>query len=631
MSLLSLPVELLEQIISELDPADLARLMACNNRELVLHERKLYNHKDTRDKAMLAACRLGLVRIIRRLVLDYRAPASSVPMSAVFPQPRQCGVTGLLIHNPEYHRELTLYTTAAYGQVEAFSELLRLGARVDVRDIRPGGVTNLIERLFTPNNDWALLHVFYEGGLDAQVDSTAHSWMRRPILRVIQAKEQEGRPPLRALQMLLDRETRQASHHSSNEHTPLGSTIAHPAPGPVPVADPCFLVDDKHEFLAAAMRQTEYDPIPVLDLLWSSGASIDVPRGRLWATDPLCTPIFAATEVMATRGDTRLVEWCIQHGANLNHLEVVNDWRLPICYRATPALFYVVSFDFWIEHTWDPVLGLQFLFNCGAETDFSRDDIEGERPRSDMISPSPQSSSAFLWSLKCLLRKWGIADMVKKPNYRRMMEYLNHLNAESRGTTAAETLSDCETALSPNPELHSSLGESEQRMAARQATIAGWEALVREIVLPTYGLNATQLLAEYIAHQGRSIKPVEHLARSTIQALLEAGADINARWPDADDGSILLHELCRTVGRVWIELPGGCGTLCTAELHVRSFSLIKHVLGMGADRGRLTQDGRTAKELLLERLGSGACERLARLGIMLDEGTAMSSHCDSTI
>jgi hypothetical protein len=42
MSLISLPVELFDQIISNLDPSGLASLMACDNRDLVLnHERRI--------------------------------------------------------------------------------------------------------------------------------------------------------------------------------------------------------------------------------------------------------------------------------------------------------------------------------------------------------------------------------------------------------------------------------------------------------------------------------------------------------------------------------------------------------------------------------------------------------------
>jgi hypothetical protein len=84
MSLLSLPIELINQIISNLDPSGLVSLTACDNHDLVLnHERRLYNRERTRDKALVASCSLGLLRVIRRLVLDYGAPVSSVPMKAL--------------------------------------------------------------------------------------------------------------------------------------------------------------------------------------------------------------------------------------------------------------------------------------------------------------------------------------------------------------------------------------------------------------------------------------------------------------------------------------------------------------------------------------------------------------------
>jgi hypothetical protein len=205
MPLLHLPIELLDQIISKLDTADVARLMACNNRQLVFnHERRLYNKQDTRDKAMFAACSHGLIRIIRRLVLDYRAPVSSVPLRAKFYMNAQHRVACLGI--PESQEvELTLYTTVAYGNLDAFWELLRLGARLDVPNTWHGCLEDLIEQVFSPENDWELLHWFYGTGIDAQLSPEAHDYIIRPLLKVIRASGQRGRPPLGALRMLLDR------------------------------------------------------------------------------------------------------------------------------------------------------------------------------------------------------------------------------------------------------------------------------------------------------------------------------------------------------------------------------------------------------------------------------------------
>jgi hypothetical protein len=109
------------------------------------------------------------------------------------------------------------------------------------------------------------------------------------------------------------------------------------------------------------------------------------------------------------------------------------------------------------------------------------------------------------------------------------------------------------------------------------------------------------------------VNRVENLTRAAIEILLQAGADING-----PDESTTLYQLCREVGLVWVERPGGCGLLCTSQAHVWSFRLITSVWELGTDRGTRTHDGRTAKGLLLKRLDPGRCEKLASLVDMLD-------------
>ncbi|KAL2808437.1 hypothetical protein BJX63DRAFT_409248 [Aspergillus granulosus] len=229
----------------------------------------------------------------------------------------------------------------------------------------------------------------------------------------------------------------------------------------------------------------------------------------------------------------------------------------------------------------------------------------------------PQRYTGSIWCLEYLLAKWGMAEMLNTPSYRRMIEYLIHLNAEREDATAAETLSRCESGLRGNPELDPLHDRSAQYSSAREATICAWEVLVKEMIIPAYRLDLTRLLAQYIVYKGSHIEPVEHLTRATIQVLLDAGADINAHLIDTDDGSTLLHQLCREVGRVWSDAPKGCGPFCTFQAHVRSFSLITHLLNRGADRSIRTRDGRTAKDMFLDSVDPRRCERLARLGSML--------------
>ncbi|KAL3454842.1 hypothetical protein BJX65DRAFT_301468 [Aspergillus insuetus] len=558
--------------------------MACDNRDLVLnHERRLYNHERTRNKALVAACSLGLVRVIRRLVLDYGAPVSSVPMKAL----PMSTLIQYYSNQRQEGRELTLYTAAVHGQVDAFRELLQLGATVDTSGIRSHGVEDLLGCVFTPNNDWALLHQFCNAGLDNKIDSQHGKEMVRPFLRVINAPGQHGKPPQGALQMLLSRYK--------------GATINAANQSP----------------LVAAIQQREYDSIPVLDILLGGGAWIDGPSRQSPPYGPTDVPIFAAVEVMATRGDTRLLEWCVKHGANINHREMVRGGFPGAHYHTTPALYYVTSFDFWTSSPWDPVVGLKLLLDRGAKMDFRPGEDRQPEPHTDDLSG--EFSSASVGPLPDLLFKWGVSDLLSILSGRRMIEFLTQLQAQAGGIRAAETLSRCEIALRHRRrEVNLGHETCAHFCGAKSDAMCGWGVLIKEIVLPAYELNSTQLLAQYIVYKARCVNRVEHLTRATIDILLEAGADINGPMADDGDRSTTLHQLCREVGRVWVEQPNGCGVLCTSAAHVWSFRLITFVWELGTDRGTITHDGRTAKDLLLKRLDPGRCEKLTRMADMLD-------------
>ncbi|KAL3458082.1 hypothetical protein BJX64DRAFT_292537 [Aspergillus heterothallicus] len=577
MSLPYLPVELLDQIMHHLDPADVALLMACNNRQLVLHyERRLYIQPAARNSAMLAACNLGLVRIIRRLVLDYGAPASTVdepPLKTRPHIPRAESTTTTTT-------QLTLYHAARNGHLTTCHALVDLGARTTAPGAHWRCQRALLHAVFQPANDWALLHFFYERRLEDQTLCENRDLLAQPIVEVIHARGQLNRPPLATLRMLLER-------------------------APPAALDAAYL----SAALTEAICQREYDPLPVLDLVLSEfkakglGAGLD----EALSND---LPVFAAVQEMALRGVTSGVEWCISHGADLNKASLVKDARTKECFPATPAQVYIICLDFWSGTVvWDPVDGLEFLLARGASLDNScRSTRRGEGER----------FMGALWALKYLLTKWGVSSMLTTPTYRRMIEFLFQLDAQRGSTSASQTLGRCAMGLQgSSPELDPLHDNSDRYAAAREATLCAWQVLVKDIVLSRYRLSPTQLLVQFVLYKGANGGTVEHLTRATMDVLLDAGADINGPVPDASDGSILLHELCREVGRVWRDAPKGCGEFCTFQDHVRCFSLITLVLSKGAKRLVRTNDGRTAKELFLESLDTKQCERLARLATML--------------
>jgi hypothetical protein len=252
---------------------------------------------------------------------------------------------------------------------------------------------------------------------------------------------------------------------------------------------------------------------------------------------------------MATRSDTRLLEWCVKDGVNINHCEIVHGGYQGAHYRTTPALYYVVRFDFWTSSLWDPVAGLKLLLDRGAKLDFRPDD-SAEKER----QPRPECSSASLGYLPYLVGKWGVSSLLGIPKAREMIEFLTELQAQDGGITAAETLSCCETARGDRRTVYHL---PKMNKKAEQEAMCAWKLPIKEIVLPAYQLSPTELLAQYIVYKGRCTEPVAHLTHATTDALLEAGADINARLADAEGGSTTLHQLCRDVGRFWTDSPSG--------------------------------------------------------------------------
>jgi hypothetical protein len=297
---------------------------------------------------------------------------------------------------------------------------------------------------------------------------------------------------------------------------------------------------------------------------------------------------------MARTGNTSLVEWCLKNGSNTNHLEEVTVDSEPYHY-ATPVSFYLATFDFSAGHPWDPTKGLQLLLDHGARLG---DEVVG----SDTDSPCSQRSLGWFRCLSSFLSKRRLTDILFIPCYRRMVEYLIQFHTEIEGTTAAQTVSHCEGVLRWKPELYPVYDNPEKYPSAREDISSAWKLLVMETILPKYQLGLTEFLAQYILHKGRWIEPFDYLARATVEILLAGGADMNPRLADIQDGSTILHQLCRDIGRVWKDSPDGCGALCTSESHIRNVLLIRYVLSKGAYKRVRTLDGRTARELLLEKL-----------------------------
>ncbi|KAL4744421.1 hypothetical protein BDW72DRAFT_188571 [Aspergillus terricola var. indicus] len=526
---------------------------------------------------MFWACRTGQAQLIRRLVVVRGAPRSTVL------------IDGALL--------LTLDIAAARGHLEAFRMLLNLGARVDVPDQARRNHRQLIKHISSAATSGPLLRLFFEAGLDAQLRPAHHpSLILGHSLRWV-ARTPRKSPPLSQVELLLDHGAGTFANEPYESYryyffTPLTKFMYH----------------------------RDYNPIPVLNLLVSAGVTLRGPEIAAPVVRPTHSPIFVAVEVMATTGDTALLEWCLQNGASINQQVPILDRELyGVYYYSNPALFYIDCIkpcnftekvaaeikDLSLERkVSNPMEGLMYLMERGALIDPARDAHDQERR---YRTGTDYTNKPTPWCIERLLRHCGLGQFQTKPTFRSTVEYLLRCSI-GRGDIA-EMIVRCEKALRPHYVPWTFL---EQYEAQSEQTIESWSDLLQLVdnllvaeKRPEF--TPTRLLADYITCKAQRLDALHEIGQMTIDHLLASGADINAPVAGEADGTTPLHQLCREYN------AHGRQLLAPERTHQRSVStdmqqFVRHLLSKGADPSRTAQ-GYTPKELLVAGIPSdpGRC------------------------
>ncbi|KAL4793088.1 hypothetical protein BDV19DRAFT_367282 [Aspergillus venezuelensis] len=536
MSFKDLPQELLDKVAAYVwHEEDLIRLRGLSNRmtRAVDHELFSAQHQGPRNRAMAHACRTGLVPFIRRLVVDCGVDASVVRIPYRFPRPTaptQPRGFARKMYDLGFETS-TLMIAVARGQVDAFRVLLALGARIDVPGVQQKVHKMLVKRICSPKDDWGLLRTFFEEGVDSQMQSEHHASFTLPLLHVIQAPGQTS-PPTEQVRLLLERG---AGEFVNQFHSVYRHNLVTP--------------------LTVTILQTQYDPIPILDLLHGAGALINGPQYLLPLESPIHIPILAAAERMIKSGDQSVMDWCLRNGADL-------------C--------------------------VQVLAGSGKY--YANRDLSSYYYNSTTANPQTEAillPRPGMWPVEYILWQWTM--MKKKtadPIYRRIVEWLVRHTITRGINSIIELLLRAENALQGYYTTPWNTGGEEPNAEIVEV----WIEIVRDLILKESQVTPTKLLSGYIISKGLSGSPFQSAGRATIDLLLEEGGDINAT---SEDDSTVLHRLCKAYGASdRVELWGSHRSTMWAG-QVNGLIFFAHLRRKGADVN-VDFGGRTAREILLQ-------------------------------
>jgi hypothetical protein len=327
----TLPNELLDVLIGNLNNAGVASLLQCSKHLHRCLEPSFYGIKNVRDKAMHSACKRGNQETIR-LALSYGADVSVVhwePGGHIYQQLGKAA-GGLKMR--------TLQLAARKGNLETFSLLLNLGAKIDMA--RSKELNDLVCRLSTSGNE-TLLRTFLQSELSRQISRRCR--INLPLIPMILRKA-----PFEFVKMLLDEgaDPNQFLRHKE-ARTPLSAAII--------------------------TNSTQ-----LFDLLIRHGARLKVEHQLGYKhRGPSPVPVFTAAFAMAKQGDTTFMQRCLDAGADIN-CEIDFNWSFPAkayrlgwtpCRISTPVLYYLNAITSWVPSSTSlrPVEGVKYLLDRGAE------------------------------------------------------------------------------------------------------------------------------------------------------------------------------------------------------------------------------------------------------------------------
>lgn len=577
-------------------------------------------HPALRDRGMKAACRNGDAVAIR-LALRFGASVSTVPVDLVAPGSKPVPLVGGTEVNPNQNpdeaaavvvKALTLQLAAKGRQIETFSHLISLGARLDEPGTSIASIRSLM-RLVTQGRDApALLRLFFPSGANAPLLARQLSQdMRDDALMALLEGYNSPFPSLQPLSLgecvsfaraLLDAGA--SPNHFRSSRTRFTST------------------------LALAVKTISPD---LVRLLLDRGAHPGGPRGRLYPPPvtyppplhiPLCSLAHAlATSLMDASAQAvlrQIAEILLDRGADINISAPHTQHNPPISFR-NPLLVFLDTVDYWDDeggglHALD---ALRFLLDRGSSLDGP--------PGDPVVDYRNHPIDHWAWFLpgqywqgvprsdpcRELLEKWGVRGLAS-PAFMSVLELLVGDPRRRGGVRfVAESLTAHDYSVPPSSS------------SDRDPILGAWTRLVTLTIRDLPPLELSRFLYAYVVrmgtcptdrlwHESLPHRSAEHemgdLAKATVTVLLAAGADINHRLSGIDSsayrddpnlwrpgmggpgGQTALHALCvwlngrareeHVFGRRWRPTCLGC------RHTPRRIAFIRFLVETcGADRG----------------------------------------------
>lgn len=493
-------------ICDRLERPDIARLIVCSK---VLRERLepiLYSNEDDQKRAMIWACHRENLATIRLAVSHGVSPNI------------------VLERWPRYTTAIGL--AAKKRHTQAVRLLVDLGGRV----LPPGETDNMdlvhhfrriVRHLssphISPEESSSLIHLLYDGDAVDKRYKKAEPGpdTALPINTLILSK---AGPPLKLIQRVVDE----------------GADLNKPRP--------YRHLDALSPLSAAIIANLE----SVCYLLLERGADIHGTDMDYLPRQGLHLPIFAASRTLAVADHGRaMVQFCLDHGANINHHMPVMYPLTDITGRSfgkrkhavgrytytTPLLVFLDSIESFKSPNYpDPVEGLSWLFEHGAE--FPVDD-PSKVPANPPAKRWGRTHTAAPTGIDLLIDKWGLRKFAE-PRFAGTIKLLVHRGV-SRGHVARLLLKydrqNCEMHwIKENPK-----------------TKAGRDTLTAILLESPTTDSLDDVLSTFIIGKPRGFEdrvPTES-AFATIERLIETGANINARIPGrGSNGPTALHDLC---------------------------------------------------------------------------------------
>ena len=424
--------EIFDDVVEQLELADVSRLCRCSKRLRQRLQPVLFKPEDRRNQAMRWACKNGNNHALR-VAVSYGADISYVTAKS----------KGGTVKVP------TLYLAARRRRVDGcdsfstFELLLQLGARVDDPDIGTGTLPSLVRCLCLPANH-DMLEAFLKAGLAAQLSLELRSQMLVEALRIPDGPwEAPGAPTetpsLDVVRILVDSGADPNTAIFWDKH---GKRTVSP--------------------LATALVLRRWD---LFELYLARGADISGARDKqpvLFPWIPAHVPIVAATFVMAkTKGDRRaeLVQRCLDAGADVNVAVVARDTspQMNIVLRlVTPLLVFVEGVEFEScrnlaevrdELAREAGCGLQYLLDKGASAgapyEIPPEYSTWMHLRANGRIALPNTNWKLQRSrkpLQTILRNWQLGNTLAIPSVLSATKQLIRLNS----TDAAGILASCD-------------------------------------------------------------------------------------------------------------------------------------------------------------------------------------------